>query len=166
MSRMQDLRRWFLALEKRERLMVGGGALLLGIVILYAVIVGPYLHSRAQLTAQVRARQQLLAWMQPAAARLRALGVMTPAALPGGSLQGAVSQTAASAGLSSALQQTQENADGSVRVQFSSVPFDGLLRWLDQLHRQYGITATDMSVQRGSGPGLVTANLSLQGPST
>jgi general secretion pathway protein M len=162
MNGLQQLHRWFMGLEKRERLILAGGGLTLCLVILYVGIVSPYASHRRALKAQVQQQEALLAWMRPAAIRILSLRGTQPASLPGGSLLSAVNNSVAGAGLGNALQQAQQASDGSVRAQFTGANFDSLVLWLNTLHKNYGIMPIDMSVTRGSDPGLVNANLKLQ----
>lgn len=165
MNYLQQLRQWFLSLEKRERWVLGGGGVILILFIIYIGVVSPYISHRHALAAQAQDQLSLLAWMRPAASRIQSLRGNQPAALPGGSLLSAVNSTVASAGLGSALQQAQLSDDGSVRVQFSSVNFDSLVHWLAGLQRTYAVTASDVTVTRAAGPGQVDASLKLQGAS-
>ncbi len=161
---LQQVHQWFLALEKRERLVLSGGALILCSVIIYAGILSPYLSHRHALLVHVREQRARLAWMRPAANRIKLLSGNRPTALPGGSLLSTVNSSAASAGLGSALQQAQQESDGSVRVQFNAAAFDSLVRWLSDVRQMYGIVPDDMTVERGSGPGLVNASIKLRVP--
>lgn len=163
MNYLQQLRQWFLALERRERWVLGGGAVILLVFILYVALVSPYVNHRRTLAREVQSQQALLAWMRPTASRIEALQGQQPAALPGGSLLSAVNVSVATAGLGNALQQAQQSGDGSVRVQFSGVSFDGLVSWLAGLQQSYGVVASDVTVTRASsGPGQVDASLKLQ----
>ncbi|MHB8403804.1 MAG: type II secretion system protein GspM [Gammaproteobacteria bacterium] len=163
MNALHQLRQWFMGLEKRERLVLGSGGVILFLVIIYASIVSPYSSHRQALKAHVQQQIALLAWMRPAASRIESLRGTRPGALPGGSLLSVVNSSVAGVGLSNALQQAQQASDGSVRAQFSGADFDNLVRWLDTLHRNYGVVPAEMSATRGSGPGLVNVNLKLQG---
>ncbi|MGH8283557.1 MAG: type II secretion system protein GspM [Gammaproteobacteria bacterium] len=163
MNYLQQLRRWFMTLGKRERWVLGGGAVILIIFIIYAGILSPYINHRRALTAQVQAQRILLAWMRPAARQIESLRGSQPASLPGGSLLSAVNTSVTGAGLSNALQQAQQASDGSVHVQFSGADFDSLVHWLGTLHQLYGVVPSDVTVTRGASPGLVDANLTLQG---
>ncbi|MGH8307925.1 MAG: type II secretion system protein GspM [Gammaproteobacteria bacterium] len=166
MKYLLQLRQWFMSLGKRERWILGGGTVILIIFIIYAGILSPYISHRHALVSQVQTQRTLLAWMRPAARRIESLRGSQPAPLPGGSLLSAVNTSVTGAGLSNALQQAQQASDGSVHVQFSGADFDSLVRWLGKLHRMYGVVPSDVTVTRGVGPGLVDANLTLQGGAT
>ncbi|MGH8397292.1 MAG: type II secretion system protein GspM [Gammaproteobacteria bacterium] len=163
MKYLQQLRQWFMTLGKRERWVLGSGAAILIIFIIYAGILSPYIRYRHALASQVQAQRTLLAWMRPAAHQIESLRGSEPASLPGGSLLSAVNTSVVSAGLSNALQQAQQASDGSVHAQFNGVDFDSLVRWLGKLQRTYGVVPSDVTMTRGTGPGLVDANLTLQG---
>ena len=162
MNYLQQLRRWFMSLEMRERWVLGSSAVILLVFIVYAALVSPYVNYRRALASEVQSQQALLAWMRPTATRIEALQGHQPAALPGGSLLSAINASVTSAGLGNALQQAQQSDDGSVRVQFSSVNFDGLVSWLAGLQQTYGVIASDVTVTRASGPGQVDASIKLQ----
>lgn len=162
MNSLQQLRQWFMSLDKRERQVLGSGAVILVVFIVYLALVSPYLGHRHALTAEVKSQSVLLAWMRPVASRIEASQGKPPAALPGGSLLGAVNASIASAGLAAALQQAQQSDDGTVRAQFKSVDFDSLVNWLAGLQRTYGVVASDVTVTRASGPGQVDASIRLK----
>jgi general secretion pathway protein M len=48
-----------------------------------------------------------------------------------------------------------------VRIWLEDVPFDGLVRWLGDLHARYGVRVDNADIERESGPGLVNARLTL-----
>ena len=163
MNALQQLRQWFMSLEKRERRVLGSGLVVLMAFILYVAVVSPYISHRRALTAEVQSQSALLAWMRPVASRIQASQGSQTAALPEGSLLGAVNATIARAGLAGALQQAQQSDDGTVRTQFKSANFDSLVNWLASLQRTYGVVANDVTVTRASGPGQVDASIRLQG---
>lgn len=163
MNYFSQLQQWFMGLERRERFMLESGGIFLFLFVLYTGIINPYIHHKQTLNAQIQQQSELLAWMRPEAMRIESLRGAQTGNLPGGSLLSVVNNSVAAAGLANALQQAQQAEDGTVRAQFSGADFDSLVRWLDTLHKNYGITVADMSVTRGSGPGLVNVNIKLQG---
>lgn len=166
MKQFDELQRWFMSLQQRERRILAAGAVILLAVVIYGGILQPYANSKVALATHVAEQRTLLAWMGPATARLKALGGNRPAPLAPGSLLATVNHEASSAGLGNSLRQVQQQNDGSVRVQLEGASFDAVLRWLGQLHQRYGITITEMSVQSSDTAGQVTANLSLKVPAT
>lgn len=162
MNALKQFYQWFMGLQKRERIAVGTGGIFLMLFIIYVGIVNPYYTHRRTLNAQITQLHTMLAWMRPAVNVIQATHGTRHGGLPGGSLLSAVNNSVTSAGLGNALQQAHQAADGSVRAQFSSADFDNLVRWLDKLHKEYGVVPVDMSVTHGSAPGQVDANIKLQ----
>ena len=167
MSRFEELKTWYLSLERRERQALAAGAVSLTLLLVYASVVHPFFSAMHSAETRVEERQSLLEWMRPVAVQIQALRGQQPSGLqPGQSLLGTVDHSAAEAGFGTALKQVQADSDGSVRVQMQGAGFDNLVRWLERLHRQYGISVSALTAQRGSGPGTVDATLTLQAPAT
>jgi general secretion pathway protein M len=165
MSRVAEIQAWYQALQPRERLLVAAGAAFLLVMLIYASLLHPYLASRKDLQSHVDFQQNQLASMRSLAVQLESLRGQQPSGLPmGQSLLAVVSRSAADAGFGAALKQVQTGSDGVVHVQLQAVAFDSLMRWLGDLHRQYGVSVKDMTAQRASGPGSVDASLSLEAP--
>ena len=167
MSALDELKTWYSSLQHRERRMVAVGAAFLLATLVYGGILHPYFSRMHALQADVERQQELLAWMRPAAAQIQALRGQQPSSLPRDqSLLAVVDRSATDAGLSGTLKQVETNSDGSVHMQFQAASFDSLMRWLGDLHRQYGISVQQLLAQRGSGPGSVDVNLTLQAPAS
>ncbi|HEV2110405.1 MAG TPA: type II secretion system protein M [Gammaproteobacteria bacterium] len=167
MSRIDELRTWYLSLQERERrvLMVGAAALVA--MLLYTAVLHPYFSSRRRLEQDIVDQRDLIAWMRPAAAQIQSLRGQQPSGMPAGqSLLAVVDKSASDAGFGATVKQIQTGNDGSVRVQMQGVAFDGLVRWLGSLQQRYGITVREMTAQRSTSPGNVDAGLTLVAPAT
>jgi type II secretory pathway component PulM len=166
MSRTEELKTWYLSLEQRERRILAAGSVCLALMLVYLAVLHPFFSAKQALEARVGAQQTLLDWMRPVAAQIQLLRGQQPSGLQAGqSLLSTIDRSAADAGFGPALKQVQTDNDGSVRVQLQGAGFDSLVRWLERLHRQYGISVSELTAQRGSGPGTVDATLILQAPS-
>lgn len=165
MSRAQEFKTWYLSLQPRERQVLAAGAAFLGVFLLYAAVLHPFYAGKSRLAQHVQDQRDFLTWVRPISLQVQSLRGQQPASLPNGqSLLAVVSSSATGAGFGDALKQAQTNNDGSVRLQLQAVGFDNLVRWLDQLHRQYGLSAREFTAQRGKSPGTVDATLTLQAP--
>ncbi len=165
MSRVDELRTWYRSLQQRERRVLFAGAVALGVMLLYAVILHPFFSGKQRLQQHISDQHTLIAWMRPAAAQIQALRGQQPSAMPAGqSLLAVVDKSAADAGFGAALKQVQTDNDGSVRLQMQAVGFDSLVRWLGSLQQRYGITVREMTAQRSASPGNVDAGLTLIAP--
>ncbi|MGA9422237.1 MAG: type II secretion system protein GspM, partial [Rhodanobacteraceae bacterium] len=64
--------------------------------------------------------------------------------------------------LETALKRVEPVGARSVRVTFETAGFDALMRWLEDLSRDYGVEASDFSADRADGIGLVNARVTLE----
>lgn len=162
MSRVDDVRTWYQSLQQREQRVLQAGGAALALILLYAVVLHPYLSGKQRLQQHISDQQDLIAWMRPAAAQIQGLRGQQPAGMPAGqSLLAVVDKSAADAGFGTSLKQVQTDNDGSIRLQLQGVGFDSLVRWLGSLQQRYGISVREMSAQRSTAPGNVDAGLTL-----
>jgi len=164
---MTELRTWYQSLQQREQNILLTGAVALGVLLVYAALLHPYISSKRALQEDVVERQQLLTWMRPAAVQIQSLRGQQPSSLPAGqSLLAVVDKSAGDAGFGAALKQIQTGNDGSVRVQMQGAGFDNLVRWLGSLQQRYGISVRELTAQRSTSPGNVDAGITLVAPSS
>ena len=162
MKQYDELKAWYLSLEHREQRILAAGAVFVVAMVLYLLLLAPYFNSRHRLEAEIAQRQIEITWMGPAAAQLQALRGQQPSGIPSNqSLLAVVSRSAADAGFGQVMKQAQTGNDGSVRVQMQGVAFDGLIRWLGTLRRQYGISVRDLTAQKTAAAGSVDTTLTL-----
>lgn len=153
----------FDALQPREQWMLGAGAVALLLTCLYLLAWEPLVLARGQRAAALASSRELALRLEQAAARVQSDAARNPAAQAGRdlSLMAAVDQAGKQGGLGKAPTRIQPEGERSVRVWFEDVPFDALVRWLDQLHARYGVSVQTLDVEPQSSPGLVNVRLSL-----
>jgi general secretion pathway protein M len=158
---LERVRAWWATLADRERRIValGGGAL--GLIVLYLVIWEP-------LTAAKHRREVDLQAARALAVQLESLALLAPRAAGGAPVAGAgqsllsiIDTTRKSSAVTKAPSRLQPEGDNTVRLWLEDVPFDGLVRWLGDLHTRYGVRVDNADIERESGPGLVNARLTL-----
>lgn len=158
---------WFFGLEPRERLLVGGGAVLLALLLLYLLIWAPIAARYTGLQDSVAGQQETLAWMQQASAQIRALqGSATgnsARGLGGRSLLAVVDQSARAGGLGNAIKRIEPDGAKAVKVWLEGVAFDPMIVWLGQLAKSYRIEPTIITLEPVGG-GRVNARLTLLEP--
>lgn len=165
MNRLDELRAWYQSLPERDRRVLLLGGIALSLILIYLVILHPYFSGKHALQTHIQEQQELVTWMRPAAAQIQSLRGQQSGGLPAGqSLLAVVDTSAGQAGFGAALKQVQTGSDGSVHVQMQGIAFDNLVRWLGDLQQHYGVTAREFTAQRGSGPGVVDASLTLVAP--
>ncbi|MGH8482382.1 MAG: type II secretion system protein GspM, partial [Nevskiaceae bacterium] len=84
-----------------------------------------------------------------------------PAAGAGQSLLAIVDQSRKASAIQQPPSRLQPDGDDTVRLWLEDVPFEALVRWLGELHTRYGVRVDAVEVERESGPGLVSARLTL-----
>lgn len=156
---------WWAGLAPRERVILGGGALVLVLVLLYLLVWEPVAQQRQQLRADISALSADLAWMQQVAPQVKRRASQqinqpsTPAA--GGSVLTLVEVSARAAGLHESLERVQPEGTGA-RLWFAETGFDGLLRWLGELEQRQGLQVSQLAVDAGNAPGTVTARIKVE----
>ncbi|NGP54665.1 type II secretion system protein GspM [Thioalkalivibrio sp. XN8] len=155
---------WFLGLEPRERVFVGGGAVAVLLLLLWALVINPLQASRAATAERVETKLETLAFLRAAAAELAGAGNM-PAAGPelaGQPLVVVVDRTARAAGLGTALTRNQPVGEDGIRVRLDEASFDAVARWLATLGATAGLSIEAASFDRTPAEGRVNASLVLR----
>lgn len=158
------MKQYWQSLQQREqRVLIGGGAALV-LLVFYQFIIDPLIQGIEQKQESVAYQRSVVNWMEQAAAQVRTRQTQSPerSTPPGdASVMSLVDASARKFGLADALKQISP-AGERVRVQLESAGFDRLLRWLDELSREYGITVDTLSVERLPESGSVNATLLLK----
>jgi len=157
---------WYFGLEARERLMVNIGAGVLVLLMLYLLIWEPLAGRYHKLQASVAQQQKTLAWMQQAAAQVKAL----QRALPGGgrglggrSLLSVVDQSARNGGLGASIKRIEPDGGKGVKVWLEGASFDQMVVWLGKLSRNFQVEVGSISIEP-QGNGRVDARITLLEP--
>lgn len=161
MKGFDELRQRFLELEPRERQFLAGGAIALVVILFFLAVVQPLLQYRESVAREVASQRALVAWMRGAVEVMPERGPATASVDTSGSLLALADTSARAAGLAGALQRIQQESDNAVRVRLEAASFDVLVTWLGDLQSRYGVTASELTVDRADDPGLVNASITL-----
>ncbi len=159
------IRAWWLGLQAREQRMLTIGAVIVALLLGWALLWYPLARARSGLESRIAGQRNDLAWMRQAlgqARELHAQGARGRADRQGKSLLALADVTARSAGLAGALKHVEPAGGNGVRVSFEIADFDTLIGWLDALARDYGVQTTDFSADKVEGLGLVNARVTLE----
>lgn len=160
---LAPLRARFEALQPREQLLVAAAGLMLALFLVYLALWQPFALARAHRADELSAARAL-------AARIEQIGAQAQAGRPAGgapvvgndvSLLAAVDQASKDGVLGKPLSRINPDGDKQVRVWIDDVPFDALLRWIDDLQTRYAVHIDNVAVERRPAPGVVSARLSL-----
>lgn len=156
---------WWTGLAPRERLIVGGGSVVLMLVLIYVLIWEPIANKREQVRTDISALSADLAWMQQVAGQVKRRaaqqGNQSSAGAARGSVLTLVEVSARAAGLHETLERVQPEGQGA-RIWFAETGFDGLLSWLGELEQRQGLHVSQLAVDAGNAPGMVTARIKVE----
>ncbi len=149
------------SLADNERRIVVGVAILILLALIYLLLVAPAQNAAKESQLKLAGQQNLLTWMKENESVARqAAGGGGSATKSDQPLQTIVTSTAGPLGV--AVKRYENESENKLRVWLEKVPFDKMVRWLDQLEKKYGLVIVNISVDAEKEPGLVTAKLVLQ----
>ncbi len=156
--------RWWASLQSRERRVLGTGAVLLGLALVWLLAFEPAWVGRRTLQAELPKLRAQVAQMEGLAAEARRLsGQSSQAADSPQQLKGLLEQSIEAAGLKSSLSQLTVSGE-LIDVRFKGVPFAAWLGWFDGALRETRLRAVDVAIERETAPGVVSARLTLEAP--
>lgn len=155
---------WWSSLASRERVILIAGMLVLAVLLVWLAIVEPLADGRASLSNEVAGLSADHEWMQQVAPEVRRrassqAGTGTGTAGAGnGSVLTLVEVSANASGMRSAMTRVQPEGQGA-RLWFDSVSFDALMSWLAELETRQNLNVSQLAVDAGAEPGLVSARV-------
>lgn len=154
-------RRRYDSLSDSERWVVNGVGVLIVAVLVFMLLVAPAQRSVSAAKVKLAGQEHLLQWMHDNEAVARqAAGAGAGPARSNQPIQTIITSTAGPLGVT--VKRYENESENKLRVWLEKVPFDKMVRWLDQLETRFGIQIINISVDAEKEPGLVTAKLVLQ----
>lgn len=157
------MKQWFLSLAPRERLVVGVGGGVVVLVLLYVLLIEPFVQGIAERERRIARLEEDLAWMVDAAsevAALRETGATTNEIDGDQPVYLAIDDAVSEAGLPQPDELAPDGSD-TARVEFDEVAFDRLMGVIADLESQSGIVVTRARFERQE-EGIVRARLTLE----
>jgi general secretion pathway protein M len=156
--------RWWAGLQPREKRVLGGGGALLALALLYLLAFEPAYEGRRKLEAELPALRGQVAQMEALSSEARRLsGQVAQGADSPQQLKAQLEQSIEAAGLKGSMSQLSL-AGELIDLRFKGVSFAAWLAWFDAAMRETRLRAVDVSVERETTPGLVSARLTLEAP--
>lgn len=157
---------WFYGLEQREQIIVGIGAVVASLILLWAIIWMPLDRAHRDAAANLERWQSALADLRVVAANLGTGGAATSTTRSVSSNDSPVvivDRTLREHSLNNTAKRQQPTPNG-VRVEFENVAFDQLVVWLGDLNSRYAmeVQAGSLSLASRAGPGRINASLTLE----
>ncbi|TPQ42631.1 type II secretion system protein M [Cupriavidus pinatubonensis] len=150
------------ARNPREQAILGGGAVVLGLVLVYSVLWEPAADGRARLSRSLPGMRADLAEMETLAQEARGLNASPAPALRGDALTQALQESLSKYGLKAT--RLAAGADNSVQVQLDKAPFGAVAGWLQDVRQQQRLKITDARIVYVGATALVNVSATLQGP--
>jgi len=156
------IKQWINQLSSRDRYTLIIGTVALGLILVYFMLIEPFLSSHNQLKNIVAAQKNTLDWMNKAAPEIQALRQQSTPVIKRPSLLSLIDKSTRSGALSKARKRIQPKGEQEVRVNFEKVSFTELIRWLGQLYNQYQVQVTKITIERQQAPDRVKVRLTLK----
>ncbi|NMP30423.1 type II secretion system protein M [Thalassotalea sp. M1531] len=146
------MKQWWQQLQQREQYLVIAMSLLVGIFVLHQAVWQPVISGLDRAEKKQKRTKELLSYVKESTAAIAASGKKTSRKINGGSLSSIVNRTAGQYQIAIARIQPQGDA---VQVWIDDVPFEQLLRLLDNLTVQQGLSVNNIDISIGNDPGVV-----------
>ena len=154
-------RRRYESLSDSERWVVNGVGLLILVTLVFLLLIQPAMHSVSSAKTRLAGQEHLLQWVRDNESVARqAASSGAPKVKSNQPIQTIITTTAGPLGVT--VKRYENESDSKLRVWLEKVPFDKMVRWLDQLQTRFGIQIVNISIDAEKDPGLVTAKLVLQ----
>jgi len=146
----------------RERIFLGSGGAALLLVMLYALVLSPFIENLARYEKEVPEKREQLVWMQSAAKELagrvriaagqrKKNGESSPLVV--------IEKTSRQWQLDTNLKRVEPDGENGVKVWFEEAVFDDLALWLRLLVDEYGLQVASFSADSRDAPGIVDARI-------
>ncbi len=160
-----QIKHWFNSLPTKEQWMVSATGLLIFITLFYLVIWEPvHVGLKAEQQKQ-QSQQEILLWMQQAAAEVKTLRVAGSRSTVRDQSKPAtllIEQAINNAGLKPYLNKIESSGKDSARVTLNDAAFNQILVWLNTLATHNGIQVVSANIERAGKPGRANARLTLE----
>lgn len=160
---MDNIKNWFLQLQKREQYSVGAGAVVAIILLLYGLIWSPLSAMVERSKLAIQTNQQLLQFMQHVQPKILALRSQQPKKITTiNDIMLEVEHALAMADLAKYLKNVQQPTTDSVTIQLQAVPFDAIISWLQQFVSSYSVKVIEFQAKSNGIFGTVDVQFTLQ----
>ena len=163
-QKLEPIYQWLDTLNKRERIIVTGGAICFIFLMFYLLLWEPVTSHYDQQQQQLSSQRQLLQWMQDAADEIQAInasGGNFAARFSNQSISSLADRSATTSGVKPYINKIEQSKSG-VKVTLKNASFDNIVKWLTDLSNKYNIQATRIKVEKSQISGAVDADITLE----
>ncbi len=166
-EQLGQLKDWFKSLPQKEQWMVSGTALLIFITLFYLIVWEPVHVSLQTEKQKQQAQQEILIWMQQAAAEvrtLRASGNRSTVRDKNKPITLVIEQALKNAGLKPSVKKIESSGNNGARVTLNEASFNQVLVWLNTLSTHNDIQVVSANIERADKSGRANVRLSFERP--
>ena len=161
------MKEWYNNLEPRERRIVVAGAVFVGIMFIYLILIDPFVSKMHKLKTNISSLQETLTWMEGAADEARLLqaearSMGRTSISQGQSLLGVIDSSSKAARLGSAVKNIKPEGTSKAHVNLENAVFNDLVRWLESLQKNSGIQIVSSVIEKQKEAGKVDARIVFQ----
>ncbi|MFT6408477.1 MAG: general secretion pathway protein M [Arenicella sp.] len=149
---MDSLKKYWAGLQLRERMVLVWGAVVVAIILIYALLFQPFYQAIARMESALPDSRSNLVWMRQTDELLASGGGIAVSQTSAGaeeSLLSVLESTARLAKIRKSIQQmvpTKNNSE--VRVVLEDADFNQWLLWVDRLYKTNGVDIRQMTAER------------------
>ena len=146
--------------SNREKIIVFIAFVTMAALAVHALLIEPYQNRKANLREQLEQARIDLRWMKSMLPELPAGGTLQVQNTFDGSLANLINRVVSQQKLNSFLAQIAPRGDDEIRVRFSAMPFEELIRFVARLNDD-GLKVKDLRINAADNPGQVDSSIVL-----
>lgn len=144
----------------REKIIVLVAIVIMAGLSAHALLIEPYQNRKANLSEQLQQARIDLQWMKSMLPELPAGGILQTRNTFSGSLANLINRIVSQQKLNSFLAQITPKGDDEIRIRFSAMPFEQLIRFVATVNNE-GLKVKDLRINGADKPGQVDSNIVL-----
>jgi general secretion pathway protein M len=161
MAYSETLRQFWSERAPRERVVLASGAVLMGAVLLYLLLIDPAFSAISRLQRSLPSARAQSAQLEALLTEVRALKSRPAVAnAAGADAPATIQQSLAAAGLKAV--RVVPLADGALQLTFANVPYSAWSVWLAAAERELGMRAVSVKVKATAAAGNADVELALR----
>lgn len=143
------IKKYWLELEERERMILGGGGIVVALILFYVLIWQPWHKSIDSMKESIQPLRSDLVWVRQHAEIIKNGGpAVDNKSGKDKSLLSLVESSAKRNKVDKAIQQMVPTNDDQVRVVLDKADFNNWVKWVDELSVRYGINVVQAKADR------------------
>ena len=167
MEKLEQLKQWFFSLPVKEQRMVSAAAVIIVVTLFYLIAWEPLHVGLATERQKQKSQQEILVWMQGAAAevsKLRAAGSSGTIRDKNKPITLVIEKSINNAGLKTSVNKLESSGNNGARVTLKNASFNQVLIWLNTLSKHNGIQVVSANFERAANPGTADVRLTFERP--